>query len=312
MRMLRIVLLLILAGPALAAAPAQKALSLPQYIEALQQLRQSLSASADTNAVSSALESLPSEWQVEAAGHTFEVNTSGISEALRDYEKERTPNKLAAVTAQLDLLLSDARGMQSAKASSSAERDKLADVLSRREFEKVRGESWYDRLKQAAQRWLFNLLQRIVTSSAFPVVGRVVIWALVALAIVAAAFWVVRNYRQGNVYTQLTGSPDVVSAKPWRDWQAEAHAAAQAGRWRDAVHLSYWAAISFLEAQGLWRPDLARTPREYLKLLPEGDSHRDPLQELTRSFEKVWYGTDTATADTFAGTSELLERLGCH
>ena len=39
MRMLRIVLLLILAGPALAAAPAQKALSLPQYIEALQQLR---------------------------------------------------------------------------------------------------------------------------------------------------------------------------------------------------------------------------------------------------------------------------------
>ena len=181
--------------------------------------------------------------------------------------------------------------MQAAKASSSAERDKLADILSRREFEKVRGESWYDRLKQAAQRWLFNLLQRIVTSSAFPVVGRVVIWALVALAVVAAAFWVVRNYRQSNVYTQFAGSPDVVSAKPWRDWQAEANAAAQAGRWRDAVHLSYWAAISFLEAQGLWRPDLARTPREYLKLLPEGDSHRDPLQELTRSFEKVWYGT---------------------
>jgi hypothetical protein len=312
MRMLRIVLLLVLAGPALAAAPAQKVLSLPQYIEALQQLRQSLSASADTNAVASARESLPSEWQVEAAGHTFEISTGEISEALRDYEKERTSNKLAAVTSQLDLLLSNARAMQSAKADSSAERAKLADILSRGEFDNVRGESWYDRLKQAAQRWLFNLLQRIVTSSAFPVVGRVVIWALVALAVVAAAFWVVRNYRQGNVYTQLTGSPDVFSAKPWRDWQAEAQAAAQAGRWRDAVHLSYWAAISYLEAQGLWRPDLARTPREYLKLLPEGDSHRDPLQALTRSFEKVWYGTDTATADTFAGTSELLERLGCH
>ena len=274
-------------------------------------MQQSLSASADTNAASSALESLPSEWQVEAAGRSFEINTGGINEALRDYEKERTPNKLAAVTAQLDLLLSDARGMQTAKASSSAERDKLADILSRREFEKVRGESWYDRLKQAAQRWLFNLLQGIVTSSAFPVVGRVVIWVLVALAVVAAAFWVVRNYRQSNIYTQFAGSPDVVSAKLWRDWQAEANAAAQAGRWRDAVHLSYWAAISFLEAQGLWRPDLARTPREYLKLLPEGDSHRDPLRELTRSFERVWYGTDTATADTFAGTSELLERLGC-
>jgi flagellar basal body-associated protein FliL len=312
MRLLRVVLLLILAGPALAAAPPQQALSLPQYIETLQQLRQSLSAPADTNAVSSALESLPSEWRVEAAGHTFELDTGGISEALRDYEKDRTANKLAAVTSQLDLLLSNARAMQSAKTNSSAERDKLADILSRREFENVRGESWYDRLKQAAQRWLVNLLQRIVTSSAFPVVGRVVIWVLVALAIVAAAFWVVRNYRQGNVYTQFAGSPDVVSAKPWRDWQAEAHAAAQAGRWRDAVHLSYWAAISFLEAQGLWRPDLARTPREYLKLLPEGDSHRDPLQELTRSFEKVWYGTDTATADTFAGTSKLLERLGCH
>ena len=151
----------------------------------------------------------------------------------------------------------------------------------------------------------------MVTSSAFPLVSRILIWGLLALAVVAAVFLVIRNYRQGNVYTQFTGSPDAVSAKPWRDWQAEAQAAAREGRWRDAVHLSYWAAISYLEGQGLWRPDRARTPREYLKLLPEADTHRDFLRQLTRSFEKVWYGTDPATAETYAGASSLLERMGC-
>lgn len=310
MRIVRLALLLVLAGSAIAATPSEKPLSLPQYIDTLQRLRQSIVASAGSDAAPSFADELPSEWRIECNGQLFNVSSSGISQALRDYEKQRTPSNLAQVTSQLDLLLSDALGMQAAKANSSAERNKLTQILARPEFA-VQGESWYDRLKHAAQRWLLQMLQRVVTSSAFPVVSRVVIWALLALAIVAAVFLVIRNYRQSNIYTRLTGAPDVVSAKPWRDWQAEAQAAAQEGRWRDAVHLSYWAAISFLEGEGLWRPDLARTPREYLRLLPEGDSHRDPLQLLTRSFEKAWYGTDPATADTFAGASALLERLGC-
>jgi len=239
------------------------------------------------------------------------VSTDPLRRLLDEYARQTTPANRDAITAQLDLLLRDARGMRTTQTGFGSERSRLSEILSRHEFHNVAGESWFDRLKQAAQHWVWKLLERVLTSSAYPAVSRFLIWSLLVLAVAVAALWVVRIYGQKNIYTDFSGSPLVVSAKPWRDWQAEANAAAQEGRWRDAVHLSYWAAISFLESQGLWRPDLARTPREYLRLLPAGNEHRAPLLQLTRSFEKVWYGNELATAQTFAGAAALLEQLRC-
>ncbi len=308
----RFAILLLMLGAILSVAQTDSPeLSLPQYVHELERLRQSAAAASDSAGAQSIADNLPSIWTVNADGHFFDIPTASLAGLLRAYAKERNADKLAAVNAQLDLLLSDARAMQSTKTGATEERQKLTEILSRREFRNVQQETWYDRLKQRAQEWIGRLLERILTSSAFPVVSRIVIWGLLAVAVAVAAFWVVRNYRQSNVYTSFSGSPEAISAKPWRDWQAEAQVAAQQGRWRDAIHLSYWAAISFLEGQGLWRPDRARTPREYLRLLPADDSHRDPLQQLTRSFESVWYGTEAATQDSFAGASALLERLGC-
>ncbi len=312
MRALRIALALLLLALMVGIVSAtQPAFTLQQYIEILTQLRQAVKSGHDSGSTLSAAQKLPPEWHVEADGCLFTISSNGIGQALNSYAKQRTPSNLAAITSQIDLMLSDARGMQAAKSDVTAEHNKLTEILSRREFRNVKGESWYERLKDAVQRWLAHLLNRILFSSAFPVVSRIVIWILVALAVIVALLWVIRNYRQSNIYTNITGVPETLTAKPWRDWQAEAQLAAREGRWRDAVHLSYWAAISFLESQGLWRPDRARTPREYLRLLAAGDAHRDPLQQLTRDFEKVWYGTDAATAESFAGASALLERLGC-
>ena len=312
MRRLRIATILLWFGSMFALAAASDApLTLAQYLGALEQLRQSVTSAPDSAATSAIAQNLPPEWRVQADGRVFTIAADSLRQALNEYAEKRTPANLAAITSQLDLLVQDARALQGAKIAATPERDKLAEILARREFHNVTGENWYDRWKRAAQRWLAQLLGRILLSSAFPVVSRIVIWGLLALAVAVAAFWVVRNYRQSNIYTKFSGSPDAVSAKPWRDWQAEAQLAAQEGRWRDAVHLSYWAGISFLEGRGLWRPDRARTPREYLRLLPTGDAHRDPLQKLTRSFEQVWYGSDLATAETFAGASALLEQMGC-
>jgi len=303
-----LLLVVALTCPLTAAAPP---LSLSQYVAELKQLRQTATGAADPKAISSLAQELPAQWSVAADGREFEVPTNGLKHWLTDYLKQPTPANRDAITSQLDLLLGNAQAMQSPQVTLSGERSRLAEILSRREFRKVEGETWYDRLKRAVQRWLWGLVQRMLLSSAYPAISKVLIWGLLAAAIAVAGYWVVRSYRAGNIYTQFSGAPDVVSAKPWRDWQAEAQVAAQRGRWRDAVHLLYWAGISFLEAQGLWRPDLARTPREYLRLLPVEDVHRSPLQQLTRTFEAVWYGNDPATAQTFAGASALLEQLGC-
>jgi hypothetical protein len=312
MRALWFAALLLWIAPTCALAEnAKGAPTLPQYIATLEQLRQEAVSAPDSPAALSLAKGLPSEWQTEVDGHLFSTSSDALSQGLDAYAKQRTPANLALITAQIDLLLRNARALQSAKVPATAERKKLDEILSRHEFHNVQAESWYDRWKTAVQRWLSHLLERIVFSTAFPLVSQIVIWALLAIAVAVAAYWVIRNYRQSNIYTQFTGFPDAVSAKPWRDWQSEAQAAAAEGRWRDAVHLSYWAGISYLEAQGLWRPDRARTPREYMRLLPAGDAHHDSLRQLTCGFEQVWYGTEPATAEMFAGTSALLEQLGC-
>jgi hypothetical protein len=288
----------------LVAAQNDKPLSLPEYIASLQKLRQAVLSSDDAAAVS-LVQRLPTEWQVEAEDQEFTVRFNGIRDVVRSSYARTT------IASQLELLIKDAEGMRSAKGNYQAERAQLTQILSRREFRNVKGESWFDKLKQRVQQWLLRQLNHLLLSSSFPIVSRIVIWGLLALAVAVATWWVVRACRQENIYTRFTGSPEGISAKPWRDWHAEAQAAAREGRWRDAVHLLYWAGISFLEAQGAWRPDLTRTPREYLRLLPSADPHRRPLQQLTRNFEQVWYGNDAATAQTFASASALLEELGC-
>lgn len=285
--------------------------TLQQYTATLEQLRQQVVSAPDSAAVLSLAKDLPSEWQAEIDNRFFSTSSDGLRQGLYAYAKQRTSANLALITHQIDLLLHNAHALQSTRTPATAEHKKLDEILARHEFRDLQGESWYDRWKAAVQRWLAHLLERIVFSTAFPMVSQIIIWGLLGIALAVAAFWVIRNYRQSNIYTKFTGSPDAISAKPWRDWQAEAEAAATEGRWREAVHLSYWAGISFLESQGLWRPDRARTPREYLRLLPAGDAHGDSLQQLTRGFEQVWYGNETATAETFAGTSALLEQLGC-
>ncbi len=312
MRALRdLTLLLLFALVHSMAAAGDTPLSLSQYIEQLAQLQRAVASAADSNAVLSLAQQLPAQWLVDGGVQVFTVPADDTQQLLRDYAKQRTPANLAMIHSQLDLLLSNARAMQAAKSNTGAERDKLQQILSRHEFRNVKNNSWYDRWKRAAQHWLAEMFRRMVGSSSFPVVSRIIVWVLLAAAVFVAAFWIIRIYRRENIYTALAGSPQIPLIRPWRDWQAQAQSAAEQGRWRDAVHFSYWAGITFLEAQGLWRPDPSRTPREYLRLLPPGNQHRDPLRQLTRSFELVWYGTDAATAETFAGASSLLERLGC-
>ena len=102
-----------------------------------------------------------------------------------------------------------------------------------------------------------------------------------------------------------------IAAAPWNASLADAQKAAENGEWREAIRLSYWTGIFFLEAQGLWRPDNARTPREYLRLAL-GSKHHNELRDLTRQFEAVWYGRAEAGPAIFSEFMSCLERIGCH
>jgi uncharacterized protein DUF4129 len=123
--------------------------------------------------------------------------------------------------------------------------------------------------------------------------------------------WMYRTIRSSAAHETILAGPLPVSAKEWTVWLAEARAAANRGDWRDAIHLAYWCSISYLEARGVWRPDRARTPREYLRLMPPSSADRPALAALTQGFELVWYGMQDADADAFAQALAQLKKLGC-
>ena len=88
-------------------------------------------------------------------------------------------------------------------------------------------------------------------------------------------------------------------------------ARAAAGEWREAIHLGFWASVSRLESDGVWEPDKARTPREYLNAIPRENGARPPFAAVVKTFEIAWYGGRPASSGEFELFMAELEKLGC-
>jgi hypothetical protein len=121
-----------------------------------------------------------------------------------------------------------------------------------------------------------------------------------------------RQIKSGSERETITPVNFAVSAQSWTVWLEQARRAGAQNNWREAIHLAYWAGISFLELNGAWRPDRARTPREYLRMLSNASEHRETLGSITRMFELAWYAKQQADATSFSQMMQALERLGCH
>jgi hypothetical protein len=142
-------------------------------------------------------------------------------------------------------------------------------------------------------------------------VGKYFVYGLLGAAGLALLYLVYRSIFRNPEFEEVVPRDLAVSAKEWTIWLSEARAAAARGDWRDAIHLAYWAGISFLEREGFWKPDRARTPREYLRLISPQKEQRETLTALTRIFELAWYAKRETSEQTFIQTLAELEKLGC-
>jgi hypothetical protein len=255
---------------------------------------------------------LPSAWRVGTDRGTFEVSTEWLRDGLGELERTYDQALVNKIRDRLTHQHADLDAYQNNPNDISRQRAMMAGILSRPEFQDLHGPTWIDRLKQRFIQFLIRLFGRAITSSVFSNVGRYFVYGVMVVAFLALAYWVYRSIRTTAKVETILPESLPVSAREWRVWLADAREAAQHGNWRDAIHLAYWAGISFLESQGVWRPDSARTPREYLRLMPSANEHRPVLAELTRKFELVWYAGQPADAQAFSQTLEELEKLGCH
>lgn len=257
------------------------------------------------------LKELPPAWQVQTGEKKFAIPTDGLARDLRRLRRRFDPELQKSICEQLRDLRADLAAYERAPGDISQQRAILAAIVARREFHDLHGPSWSDRLKQRFVEALFFFLRRFLSLSVIPTVGRILVYSLLGLAMLVLALWLYRSLRRGAAAEPVVPPVLPVSAKEWTVWMSEAREAALRGDWREAIHLSYWAGISFLEIAGMWPPDRARTPREYLRLLPWSSGYQPALTALTRDFEVVWYGKQEADAQAFSRALERLEQLGC-
>lgn len=197
-------------------------------------------------------------------------------------------------------------------ASFAAARVVANRVLAREEFRAEAEPSWLDRGIAWAEGWLFALLQGMGDVGAHnPWIAPVLEWLCFGLAAAALLVFVHRSLRRQAVRLSFAGARSLPSKTGLQgtDWTGEAARYEAEGRWREALHCLYWAAIALLEARKAWRPNATRTPREYIRLLRPGSETQRLLSALTRRFERTWYGSEQATAESLQATRREFAAL---
>jgi hypothetical protein len=198
-------------------------------------------------------------------------------------------------------------------ADRTRERDILKQVLAGREFSGLEEITPQDSALEKAGNWLNHVLESAMRASArAPWLGLVLIVGFVTLVCVGLIWGLVQVERRWQARLRPEESqpaPSAASAVSWQVWLENARRAAAAAQWREAIHMLYWAAISRLESKRLWPADRARTPREYLALVPPEDPRQPALATLTGSFERVWYGGRPADEDAYRRAEQIAAAL---
>jgi len=195
-----------------------------------------------------------------------------------------------------------------------SERATMAQVLAGRDFRDLAQPSVRDSMLEKANNWLNHLIQNVTKWRARSAwVGRVVVWGFILAVCIALIWTLLQLERRWRVRLapekRRPAASTAPSARSWQLWLEDARRAASAGLWREAVHFLYWACIARLEARRLWPADRARTPREYLALVPVADPRHAGLSALTRSFERIWYGGRPAAENDYRRVEEIATSL---
>lgn len=232
--------------------------------------------------------------------------------ALSKINGEKQNALLQQITSYVQQLQDQAAAFEQTGPDTADATSKLNEILARKEFRNIRGPSLMEIIRAKVYRWLMRLLSRMhAPRSSFEWVQKG-IWGLIGAVILVLVIWTIRRLmRPEEPLASREIIPFSPSARRWSTWLKEARESAARQDWRNAIHLAYWAGISFLESSGAWKPSRSRTPREYLRLLSSRNPRYPILSALTRRFEIVWYGQTPAREADFQDTLAQLEKLGC-
>jgi hypothetical protein len=189
----------------------------------------------------------------------------------------------------------------------------LREILASSRFPQAQPPNLWQRLRDRFLAWLSSKLDRLGTGgSPTRWISQILLMAVILGSCGGLLLWFSRATRRQRLLLAQGRERTPSAATLLRDWQlwlAEAGLLAEQKQWREAIHHLYWAAIGSMETRGTWRPDRARTPREYLGLLAPGSGSKDDLLCLTRCLERFWYGADSPGERDYDEARTVTERL---
>jgi len=300
---------------AVAPAPEQP-LTLQQYIAELDRCSAVLANSgSDSTALHKLRVSLPAKWTVKAGDQNFSVTTDWLYDGVARIEGDPRANTDLLQRAKQRL----AEYHESAKAfATPAAQDvasslaKLNEILGAREFQSIRGPSWFEIQRARLYSWIARHLENLFGHLGHGrAIANVVAWTAIALVALVLLLWLVRTSIRAGAQAKIDLRGASAAGQDWHFWLREARAAAASGDYRAAIHAAYWAAVARLEETNSLPEDRSRTPRESLRLIRRESAAYAPLSQLTRRFELVWYGYRAATDADWADAMQQLETLGC-
>jgi hypothetical protein len=308
-------------------APSKQSVTLAEYEAELDRITAAVSDLPDHPGGLDALrQSLPSGWTVDAGRQKYEVSANWIAGALQQKGKNASDQK--KIWMELAERLKSLRGEAERAKDMNAEvnradaKARLQQILKQREFNQVKGSSWWSEMWDQVSRWIDWLLDHTLGRLLGNGTARtVVLYTIIGAVFLFAAVWLVRGMRTLARTDALSVSAVFPPGKHWRDWAREASAAASRGDYRAALHSAYWAGVYRMAELGAWKLDRARTPREYLRIIGE-QAQTEPvpqnlagsataLKSLTHGMEASWYGFNPATVEDFENAVTNLETLGC-
>jgi hypothetical protein len=260
-------------------------------------------------------DAVPEQCAFPLAGHTFQISTSQIRHELREIAAKPDPEtrriRLKSLQDSLQRRLDGIDAFE--RDADPTVKPKLQEIMQRSEFRHVSNQDPSAIFREWAVQFLQRLLSLIFKDARQIVLGaKILVWSL-CLLIAGFILWQLYRWAMREAPAEAVREiiPFSPSAIGWRELLIQARAAAARGELREAVHCSYWSAISHLESSGAWRPDRARTPREYLRLIAQTDPSRPLLAGLTRDFEVIWYGNRHPAFSEWESFLAKVERIGC-
>lgn len=139
---------------------------------------------------------------------------------------------------------------------------------------------------------------------------------LLAVLAVWLAWRVFRNRRRrGDALVVAEAGPLPLAAdddplsRASSEWERYAAELAAAGRFREAVRAWYHAVLVTLFRRGALHYRKGRTNWEYVAALAPGYDWRSRFIELTRHFEREWYGRDQSTPESLREAEDMARGL---